>query len=614
MLGLQTGADGRAAPGHAVQAGRPRKDKGLVDELVATPGRAASRPPRPGSRANPDDRTPREPVGPPGLQDARRHPEVAGAGRVPAGVPGAAAQADSRARTTRPSRRSCPPPSRARRSTSTPRSRIESRYLTSLITGQNSKNMIQAFFFDLQAINAGVAAPAGRRAVPRHQGRRARRRDDGRRHRLRRAPAPACEVVLKDVALESAEKGKAYSREAARQGDRPRQARPRRRRPSCSARITADRRPGRPRRLRPGDRGGLRGPGAQGAGVRRGRAVRRRRRAALLQHLDAADHRAGRGRRPAGGLHRAALLLARRQDAAGRDHPRRGDLRRGAGQGLRRRPADPEDADRGQRQPRLLHLARHRHAWSTRAWRCSPRASHPVSLERAADPGRLPGRAAAAHRRAQHGADGQDRARPPRTPPSATGGRTPPHPAERGRRRRCSSSAVRRGSRAPGFYDYDENGKRTGLWPGLAEAVPGRRASSSPFARHQGPDAVRRGARDRQVLRGGRASTSAAAANIGSIMGIGFPPTTGGAAQFMTGYEAADGADRPDGVRRPGRRARRDLRRAVPAHGVPARPGRAEGSVPGLTPRAGRPCRTAVRRSAPNPLTRSQGLGRDLAR
>jgi 3-hydroxyacyl-CoA dehydrogenase/enoyl-CoA hydratase/3-hydroxybutyryl-CoA epimerase len=35
--------------------------------------------------------------------------------------------------------------------------------------------------------------------------------------------------------------------------------------------------------------------------------------------------------------------------------------------------------------------------------------------------------------------------------------------------------------------------------------------------------------------------TSAAAANIGSIMGIGFPPATGGAAQFMTGYESASG-------------------------------------------------------------------------
>ena len=42
--------------------------------------------------------------------------------------------------------------------------RIESRYFTELATGQNAKNMIQAFFFDLQAINSGLAAPAG----PRH--------------------------------------------------------------------------------------------------------------------------------------------------------------------------------------------------------------------------------------------------------------------------------------------------------------------------------------------------------------------------------------------------------------------------------------------------------------
>ena len=36
---------------------------------------------------------------------------------------------------------------------------------------------------------------------------------------------------------------------------------------------------------------------------------------------------------------------------------------------------------------------------------------------------------------------------------------------------------------------------------------------------------------------------SAAAANIGSIMGIGFPPMTGGAAQFMTGYEDPETGD-----------------------------------------------------------------------
>ena len=41
--------------------------------------------------------------------------------------------------------------------------------------------------------------------------------------------------------------------------------------------------------------------------------------------------------------------------------------------------------------------------------------------------------------------------------------------------------------------------------------------------------------------------TSAAAANIGSIMGIGFPASTGGAAQFMTGYQAMDERGRPVG-------------------------------------------------------------------
>ncbi len=40
-------------------------------------------------------------------------------------------------------------------------SRIESRYLTSLIVNQGSKNMIQAFFFDLQAINSGSLRPQG---------------------------------------------------------------------------------------------------------------------------------------------------------------------------------------------------------------------------------------------------------------------------------------------------------------------------------------------------------------------------------------------------------------------------------------------------------------------
>ncbi|MGN6161877.1 MAG: enoyl-CoA hydratase-related protein, partial [Marmoricola sp.] len=47
-------------------------------------------------------------------------------------------------------------------------SRIESRYFTGLVTGQNSKNMIQAFFFDLQDINSGKLRPSGEGVQPKY--------------------------------------------------------------------------------------------------------------------------------------------------------------------------------------------------------------------------------------------------------------------------------------------------------------------------------------------------------------------------------------------------------------------------------------------------------------
>jgi len=89
-------------------------------------------------------------------------------------------------------------------------SRIESRYLTSLVVGQNSKNMIQAFFFDLQAINAGAHRPEGHdRFTPTKLGvLGAGMMGAGIAYSAARA---GIEVVLKDVSLENAEKGKAYS-------------------------------------------------------------------------------------------------------------------------------------------------------------------------------------------------------------------------------------------------------------------------------------------------------------------------------------------------------------------------------------------------------------------
>lgn len=86
-----------------------------------------------------------------------------------------------------------------------------------------------------------------------------------------------------------------------------------------------------------------------------------------------------------------------------------------------------------------------------------------------------------------------------------------------------------------GFYDYDEDGRRAGLWPGLAEHF-GKREVAVPFTDmkermlfSEALDSVR--CLEENVL------TSVADANIGSIMGIGFPAWTGGVLQYINGYE-----------------------------------------------------------------------------
>ncbi|GAA2533273.1 3-hydroxyacyl-CoA dehydrogenase NAD-binding domain-containing protein [Mycolicibacterium diernhoferi] len=89
-------------------------------------------------------------------------------------------------------------------------SRIESRYFVKLVTGQTAKNMIQAFFLDQQSISGGASRPDGIGSTPITKigvlG--AGMMGAGIAYVSAKA---GYDVVLKDVTIEAAQKGKAYS-------------------------------------------------------------------------------------------------------------------------------------------------------------------------------------------------------------------------------------------------------------------------------------------------------------------------------------------------------------------------------------------------------------------
>jgi 3-hydroxyacyl-CoA dehydrogenase/enoyl-CoA hydratase/3-hydroxybutyryl-CoA epimerase len=90
--------------------------------------------------------------------------------------------------------------------------------------------------------------------------------------------------------------------------------------------------------------------------------------------------------------------------------------------------------------------------------------------------------------------------------------------------------------RGAGFFEYDESGKRLGLWPGLAEHFP---VAGDPSAVDLAELSERmlmiEAIESARCVEEGVLITTADA-NIGSIMGIGFPPWTGGVLQYINGY------------------------------------------------------------------------------
>ena len=116
----------------------------------------------------------------------------------------------------------------------------------------------------------------------------------------------------------------------------------------------------------------------------------------------------------------------------------------------------------------------------------------------------------------------------------AAGGTWTPHPADAIVDRMVLELGRPGRSGGAGFYEY-EAGRRTRLWPGLTEHFGPFRPEAVPFADMkermlfvEALEAVK--CLDEGVI------TSVPDANIGSIMGIGFPPWTGGVVQFVNGY------------------------------------------------------------------------------
>ncbi|NEB99678.1 3-hydroxyacyl-CoA dehydrogenase NAD-binding domain-containing protein [Streptomyces anulatus] len=409
---------------------------------------------------------------------------------------------------------------------------IEARYFTELVTGQVSKNMIQAFFFDLQAVNSGANRPKN---IPERPVRKVAVLGAG---MMGAGIAYSCakagiEVVLKDVSAEAAAKGKAYSEKLlAKALSRGRTTEAKR--DELLARITPT-----------GDAADLAGCDAVIEAVFEDTALKHK----VFQEIqDVIEPDAllcsntstlpitvlAEGvSRPVDfiGLHffspvdKMPLVEIIKGERTGDEALARAfDLVRR----IKKTPIVVNDS-RGFFTSRVIGQ------FINEGVAMVGEGVEPASIEQAAAQSGYPAKVLSLMDELTLTLPRKIRNETKRAVEEA-GGTWPGHPSDDVIDRMVDEFGRPGRSGGAGFYDYDEDGKRAGLWPGLREHFTTKADGDVPFEDmkermlfSEALDSVR--CLEENVL------ISVADANIGSIMGIGFPPWTGGVLQYINGYE-----------------------------------------------------------------------------
>ncbi|WP_030253196.1 3-hydroxyacyl-CoA dehydrogenase NAD-binding domain-containing protein [Streptomyces violens] len=408
---------------------------------------------------------------------------------------------------------------------------IEARYFVELVTGQISKNMIQAFFFDLQAVNSGANRPKGieERKVTKVAVLGAGMMGAGIAYSCARA---GIEVVLKDVTPEAAAKGKAYSEgllaKALAKG-RTTEAK----RDELLARITPT-----------ADPQDLAGCDAVIEAVFEDTALKHK----VFQEIEgivAPDALlcSNTSTLPITGL---AEGVQRKQDFIGLhffspvDKMPLVEIIKGERTGdealarafdlvrqIRKTPIVVNDS-RGFFTSRVIgHFINEGVAMVAEG-------VDPASVEQAAGQAGYPAKVLSLMDELTLTLPRKIR-NETRKAIEEAGGSWAPHPADALIDRMVDEFGRPGRSGGAGFYEYGEDGKRAGLWPGLREHFT-KQDVSIPFKDMQERMLFSEALDTVRLFEEG-VLTSVADANIGSIFGIGFPGWTGGVMQYINGYE-----------------------------------------------------------------------------